>query len=218
MSEPEPAPKRARVEESPPPSAQGSSSDDKTTATLSTAAQKRLMKELQKMKQEGNGSGADCVEGGPIDESDLSRWSMVMKGFDDKDASPNSKLLADELKKMGLDGITFNIVFPYDYPTEPPFVYLVKPRLMGGRIFAGGGMCMDLLMPAGWSPANQVPAVLRAIRSEIQGECKAYDQYCIGRDGKVLENTEHTARVDFKMVQSCHSNWLQVEPRKSEKK
>ena len=180
------------------------------SSSLSPAAQKRLMKELQKIAKDGCGDGADCVQGGPIREDDLSRWAMTMKGFDHDDASPNSKLLAGELKKMGMDGITFNVVFPYYYPAEPPFVYLVKPRLMGGRIFQGGGMCMDLLMPAGWSPANQVPAVLRAIRSEIQGECKAYEQYCYGPNGEVLENTEHTAREDFKLVQSCHADWQLV--------
>jgi len=205
--------KKARIDNG--ESAAGSSNGKKPAAVLSQAAQKRLMKELEKMSKEGDGAGADCVEGGPIKEDDLSRWSMTMKGFDDKDASPNSKLLAEELKKMGMDGITFNIVFPFDYPAEPPFVYLVKPRLMGGRIFQGGGMCMDLLMPAGWSPANQVPAVLRAIRSEIQGECKAYEQYCYGPNGTIAENTEHTAREDFKLVQSCHSNWMQVTPRKA---
>ena len=74
-------------------------------------------------------------------------------------------------------------------------------------------MCMDLLMPQGWSPANTVPAVMRAVRSEIEGETKCFDHMCYGPGGEVLTNTYESAQQDFKFIQSAHSNWKGVVPR-----
>jgi len=180
---------------------------------LSPVASKRLMKELQKMKTEGAGEGGDKIEGGPLDEADMSNWWIKLTGFEDPNASTNSKELSSELKKMGLDGVELRVRFNNDHPVEPPFIWVHKPRLIGGRVFQGGAMCMDLLMPQGWSPANTIPAVMRAVRSEIEGETKCYEHMCYGKDGELLENTYKTAQVDFKFIQSVHSNWSAVVPR-----
>ena len=183
--------------------------------TLSAQASKRLMKELQKMKAEGAGEGGDKIEGGPLVESDMSNWWIKLTGFDDANASKNSKELGSELKKMGLDGVELRARFHHDHPIEPPFIWVHKPRLIGGRVFQGGAMCMDLLMPQGWSPANTIPAVMRAVRSEIEGETKCYEQYCYGGKGgvEIQTNTYESAQQDFKFIQSAHSSWQGVVPR-----
>ena len=123
--------------------------------------------------------------------------------------------LTCELKKMGLDGVELRVRFHHDHPIEPPFIWVHKPRLIGGRVFQGGAMCMDLLMPQGWSPANTIPAVMRAVRSEIEGETKCYEHFCYGGKGgvEILTNTYESAQQDFKFIQSAHSSWQGVVPR-----
>ena len=187
--------------------------DSSKSNTLSPVAAKRLMKELQKMKAEGAGEGGDKIEGGPLVESDMANWWIKLTGFDDPNSSENSKELGKHLSRMGMDGVELRVKFHHDHPVEPPFIWVHKPRLQGGRVFAGGAMCMDLLMPQGWSPANTVPAVMRAVRSEIEGETKCFEHLCYGPTGEVMTNTYESAQQDFKYIQSAHSSWQGVVPR-----
>ena len=60
--------------------------------------------------------------------------------------------LAQDLKKRGLDCLTLRIRFPPDFPTQPPFVRVLRPRLREstGYVLNGG------TEPAFSSPLNDI--------------------------------------------------------------
>jgi len=177
---------------------------------LSATATKRITTELKRLK-ENAGEGADLIEGGPVMEDKLNEWSVHLKGFTDSNASEASKALGRQLEAMGLDSVEFRVVFPREYPREPPFVYARKPRIQGAHIFGGGAMCMDVLMPGGWTPATTVPSLMRTIRSCFEDTIALSHDWIDGK-GKVRENTEDAAKRAFHMVYSAHQNWQQAAP------
>ena len=174
------------------------------------SAVKRITKELQRL-HENKGEGADLLDGGPVADDKLQEWAVHLKGFEDDNASARSKELGKQLREAGLDGVEFRVVFPHDYPTEPPFVYARKPRISGAHIFGGGAMCMDVLMPHGWTPATTVPSLMRTIRSCFEDTIALSHDWIDGK-GKVRENTEDAAKRAFHMVYSAHQNWQQAAP------
>jgi len=177
------------------------------------SAVKRITKELQRL-HENKGEGADLLDGGPVADDKLQEWAVHLKGFEDDNASARSKELGKQLREAGLDGVEFRVVFPHDYPTEPPFVYARKPRISGAHIFGGGAMCMDVLMPHGWTPATTVSSLMRTIRSCFE-ETIALSPDWKNSKGKVVENQEDAARKTFSWVKTAHSNWSQATPQLS---
>ena len=76
-----------------------------------------------------------------------------------------------------------------NYPNDPPFVYARKPRISGAHVFGGGAMCMDVLMPHGWTPMTTVHALMRTIRSCFEGSIGLAADWQTPA-GQVRENTE----------------------------
>lgn len=72
-----------------------------------------------------------------------------------------------------LKSIVLEIRFPGTYPMAPPFVRVVRPRLLGfregggGHVTAGGALCMELLTNSGWSVASNLESVLVQVRAAI---------------------------------------------------
>ena len=177
---------------------------------LSEGATRRVTRELQKLN-DNLGEGADRLEGGPVAEDKLHEWAVYLKGFTDTNASPSSQAFGKQLVESGLDGVEFRVVFPPNYPNDPPFVYARKPRIRGAHVFGGGAMCMDVLMPHGWTPATTVHALMRTIRSCFEDSIGlAADWQTTG--GQVRENTEDAARRAFRTVESSHSDWKSATP------
>jgi hypothetical protein len=139
---------------------------------------------------------------------------VLLKGWDHEEASPASKAFGNEIKAKGLDHVEMRVVFPPNYPTEPPFVYVRKPRIKGSHVFDAGAMCMDVLMPHGWTPATSTGALMRTIRSCFEGSIKTQVDWLTG-SGEVRENLEHLARKSFSVVESAHSNWKEATPQES---
>lgn len=99
----------------------------------------------------------------------------------------DGSLLGEDMKKYGIDGILLELRFgkPYkiylqqnfftgqDFPFSPPFIRLIKPRLLrfidggGGHITAGGSVCMDLLTASGWNPAYTIESVLLQVKMAL---------------------------------------------------
>ena len=172
---------------------------------LSPVAIKRLMKEWELLCKEP-GDGADTVVGGPLDESNMAVWSVKCTNLDHAEASPACQRVAKHLLDKGHAAeIEFRFHFPDNYPTDPPFVYVHKPRIDGGHIHGDGAMCLDVLHTAGWTPANKVGSLMRTIRSDInnvslrQGWCAA--------DGSLLTNSMEAARKSATFISGIHGEW-----------
>ena len=172
---------------------------------LSGVAMKRLAKEWERLR-DTPGEGADMVTGGPLNEEDMSVWSVKCTNLDHADASAACKIVGEELKKKGYDpAIEFRIHFPESYPADPPFVYLHAPRVIAGHIHENGAMCLDVLHPAGWTPATKVDSLLRTIRSDIDNmtlPIRAHN-WC-KPDGTLWYNTAASARKTNLVIGSSH--------------
>ena len=111
--------------------------------TGSTATTGRLMQELSDIyKSDSFKSGAYQVE--LVDDS-LYKWTVKLCRLDAD--SPLGADLAKLQEQGGLDHILLSFVFKDNFPFDPPFVHVIRPRLDGGFVLRGGGICFELLTP-----------------------------------------------------------------------
>ncbi|KAJ5780960.1 Ubiquitin-conjugating enzyme E2 [Penicillium paradoxum] len=95
------------------------------------------------------------------------QWIVELHSFDP--ALP----LAKDLKAANLKSIVLELRFPPQFPMDPPFVRVVRPRFLqfaaggGGHITTGGSMCMELLTHSGWLPTASIESVLLQVRMAI---------------------------------------------------
>jgi len=107
---------------------------------------------------------ADTDEAGfkiePKSEDSMDRWTIKLFAFDE-----DSNLCKD-LMVLGLDHVELEMSFPDQYPFEPPFVRVVRPRFKRQTGFVmNGALCMELLTKEGWNPVNDIESVIVSIRS-----------------------------------------------------
>lgn len=80
-------------------------------------------------------------------------------------------LLATDLEKHpDYDSVHLEFRFPNGYPCQPPFCRIVGPAFCPGTGYVQprGGLCMELLTGAGWTPANSMESVCLQIASYLQ--------------------------------------------------
>lgn len=71
--------------------------------------------------------------------------------------------------------LEYEVIFPENYPHEPPFVRVVFPRFAfrTGHVTIGGSICMQSLTPSGWSSARSIESYFVEILSLINaGEAR----------------------------------------------
>ena len=109
-------------------------------------ATKRIQKELTEFNKEE----PEGLTAGPIDDSDMFKWSATLTGPEE---SP-------------YEGGTFelNIEFPKDFPYKPPKVIFTTKVFHPNVKSDTGSICLDILKDA-WSPDISVVAILRAIQN-----------------------------------------------------
>jgi ubiquitin-conjugating enzyme E2 Q len=117
----------------------------------------------------------------------LYQWIVELHSF------PHSLPLTQDMAASSppLRSIVAEVRFGPDYPLEPPFVRIIRPRFRpfmlggGGNVTAGGAMCMELLTTSGWSAAFTVESVLMQVRlalcdeerpARLLGEPGSYDK------------------------------------------
>ena len=96
----------------------------------------------------------------PQSEDSMEKWAIKLFQFD------SDSNLAKDMVVLGIDAIELEMKFPDQYPFEPPFVRVVKPRFKRQTGFVmNGALCMELLTKDGWNPINDIESVIVSIRS-----------------------------------------------------
>jgi ubiquitin-protein ligase len=76
----------------------------------------------------------------PAQEDCMDKWTINLFQFDE------DSNLAKDMLVLGVDNIELSMSFPEQYPFEPPFVRVVKPRFKRQTGFVmNGALCMELL-------------------------------------------------------------------------
>jgi ubiquitin-protein ligase len=116
-----------------------------------TKAQKKLLKELQKMHEMLASPEADSmgIAALPVDDNNLLKWKAVIAGPVDSE----------------FDGAWFPLTFEFttSYPHKPPKVRF-DCDMHHPNIYTTRNICLDILSDK-WSPAMQITSVLVSIRS-----------------------------------------------------
>lgn len=149
-----------------------------------TGGRRRLASDLYKIMT------ADTNEAGfslsPSNDDSMDKWCIKLFGFDE------DSNLAKDLLVCGVDHVELEMSFPDQYPFEPPFVRVVKPRFKKQTGFVmSGALCMELLTKDGWNPINDIESVIVSIRSlMVVGDGRLQSAVDMGKEEyeKVLKN------------------------------
>jgi ubiquitin-conjugating enzyme E2 Q len=123
-----------------------------------TGGKRRLAQDLYRIMNQ------DTIEAGfslePSQEDSMDKWTIKLFKFD-QDSN-----LAKDMLVLGLTSIELEMGFPEQYPFEPPFVRVVRPRFKRQTGFVmNGALCMELLTKDGWNPVNDIESVIVSVRS-----------------------------------------------------
>lgn len=123
-----------------------------------TGSKRRLAQDLYRiMNQDTEEAGFSIA---PKSEDNMDNWVIKLFMFD-----PDSNL-AKDMTVLGFEHIELEMTFPDQYPFEPPFVRVVRPRFKRQTGFVmNGALCMELLTKDGWNPVNDIESVIVSIRS-----------------------------------------------------
>ena len=123
-----------------------------------SGGKRRLAQDLYRiMNQDTEEAGFSLA---PQSEDCMDKWTIKLFQFDE------DSNLAKDMMVLGIDHIELEMKFPDQYPFEPPFVRVVKPRFKRQTGFVmNGALCMELLTKDGWNPINDIESVIVSIRS-----------------------------------------------------
>ncbi len=102
--------------------------------------------------------------------NNMYQWIVEMHSFD-------AKLpLASDMRNAGAKSIVLEMRFTNQFPFNPPFIRVVRPRFLpfnqggGGHVTEGGAICMELLTNSGWSAVTTLEGVLMQVRLAMSEE------------------------------------------------
>jgi ubiquitin-conjugating enzyme E2 Q len=123
-----------------------------------SGSKRRLAQDLFRiMNQDTEEAGFSLA---PQSEDCMDKWTIKLFQFDE------DSNLAKDMVVLGTESIQLEMKFPDQYPFEPPFVRVVKPRFKRQTGFVmNGALCMELLTKDGWNPINDIESVIVSVRS-----------------------------------------------------
>lgn len=105
---------------------------------VKSGGRRRLLQDLCKIMSEDNDEAGFKIK--PSDEDCMDKWTVQLFKFDE------DSNLAKDMKVLGLTNIELEFAFPDQYPFEPPFVRVLRPRFKRQTGFVmNGALCMELL-------------------------------------------------------------------------
>jgi ubiquitin-protein ligase len=103
-----------------------------------TGGKRRLAQDLYRIMNQDTEEAGFSLQ--PSSEDCMDTWTIDLFQFD-KDSN-----LAKDMKVLGLSSIELEMSFPDQYPFEPPFVRVTRPRFQENTGFVlNGALCMELL-------------------------------------------------------------------------
>lgn len=134
--------------------------------------------------------------------SNLFQWTVRLHSFDEPSLLEGLLLFADATGNDAV--ITLCIEFPATYPTAPPFIRVVSPRLHQYTAHVvNGAICVIDLTMSGWSADNDIVQIIVMVR----------DLFVAGGALVSLDNLEpygeDEARESFMRVAKQHG-WIAV--------
>ncbi|KAF2860405.1 hypothetical protein K470DRAFT_258002 [Piedraia hortae CBS 480.64] len=158
---------------------------------------KQLMRQIQILNKLQSESPSLGDLGWYMDTTNLNnvyQWIVELHSFHLLD--PNLALVKD-MSSAGIRSIVLELRFNKDYPWSPPYIRVIRPRLLplaqggGGHVVIGGALCMELLTNSGWSSAMSMESVLMQVRMAIASHPPARLDYRVaGSDYGVKEAAE----------------------------
>ena len=149
----------------------------------STGGKRRLAQDLYKIMNQDTEEAGFSLQ--PKSEDAMDKWTIKLFKFDE------DSNLAKDMKVLGVDHIELEMKFPDQYPFEPPFVRVVRPRFKRQTGFVmNGALCMELLTKEGWNPINDIESVIVSVRSLLvvgDGRLQAASELTEARYEQLLE-------------------------------
>merc|ERR1711920_611456 len=98
---------------------------------------------------------------------------------------------------MGEPAVVMDLMFPSDYPLQPPFIRVIRPRFqhLTGHVTIGGSVCMQALTTSGWLPTFSLENVFVEIRSQMIEGAGRLELADAARDYSEAEAKEAFTRV-----------------------
>jgi ubiquitin-protein ligase len=123
-----------------------------------SGGKRRLAQDLYRIMNQDTKKAGFSLK--PSKEDSMERWTIKLFKFDE------DSNLAKDMLVLGLEHIELEMSFPEQYPFEPPFVRVSRPRFKRQTGFVmNGALCMELLTNEGWNPINDIESVIVSVRS-----------------------------------------------------
>lgn len=173
-----------------------------------SGSKRRLAQDLYRiMNQDTKEAGFSLA---PQSEDSMDKWTIKLFQFD-KDSN-----LAKDMLVLGQDHIELEMKFPEQYPFEPPFVRVVKPRFKKQTGFVmNGALCMELLTKDGWNPINDIESVIVSVRSLLvvgDGRLQAASELSDKRYKALLEAASGETTAEAKRQKLTSDNEHAAKP------
>ncbi|KAJ3027161.1 hypothetical protein HK097_006221 [Rhizophlyctis rosea] len=147
--------------------------------------------------------------------SNLYQWTVRLTDFEE------TLPLQMDMREKGIadQGVVLEVRFGPDFPTTPPYIRVMRPRLLqfvnggGGHVTAGGSICLEILTSTGWKKDYSLPSIfLERLEHSV---LRTRGNECLreGREGSWMEGSERVDGVVYAVKFNKGANyeeWYEV--------